>query len=417
MKYGIRQRISSKESTKMNAKYWFFIVSIVLMGLILGACIPNFFAAPVTSDFDAASTAIAQTITARQTEAFIQTLQAELTRVAQPTQPVNTATPQAPTATAAANTPTSVPPTATNVPPTPVPPTPTATPIPCYWAKFVNDVTVPDGTDYYPGDKFTKTWRLKNYGTCTWASDVDLVFTDGNAMSGPAVVDLNKTVYPGETIDVSVELVAPSTKGSYTGYWMLRSNNGVLFGLGPYQNKAFWVQIDVVKKIEIDPDKPLDFAASYDAATWRSTKGSITPNGNYDYTNGSVLYTSSPKIEKDRQEDEPSLVMIPSDGTGGMISGEYPAVNIKEGDHLMALLACGNDQPKCDAMFQINYSVNGGTTKNLGSWTEAYEGNWTHVDIDLSDLAGKSVKFTLLVSNNGSSKDDRVVWVAPMIVR
>src|SRR5512143_3278895 len=40
----------------------------------------------------------------------------------------------------------------------------------CDWAQFVADVTVPDGTSYAPGTTFTKTWRLKNIGSCTWTT-------------------------------------------------------------------------------------------------------------------------------------------------------------------------------------------------------------------------------------------------------
>jgi len=38
----------------------------------------------------------------------------------------------------------------------------------CDRAQFISDVTVPDGTTFAPGATFTKTWRLKNSGTCTW---------------------------------------------------------------------------------------------------------------------------------------------------------------------------------------------------------------------------------------------------------
>ena len=30
----------------------------------------------------------------------------------------------------------------------------------CYWAQFVADVTIPDGTNFAAGTAFTKTWRL-----------------------------------------------------------------------------------------------------------------------------------------------------------------------------------------------------------------------------------------------------------------
>ena len=48
---------------------------------------------------------------------------------------------------------------------------PTNTPSPCNNAVFVSE-TVPDGTEYDVGESFTKTWRLKNVGTCTWPLEI-----------------------------------------------------------------------------------------------------------------------------------------------------------------------------------------------------------------------------------------------------
>jgi hypothetical protein len=147
--------------------------------------------------------------------------------------------------------PTQVPPTQvppTQVPPTQVPPTqiPPATPISyCNWLKFVDDVTVPDGSNFSAGETFTKIWRLKNTGTCAWTTDTKLVFVSGSQMSGPTVAALPGYVAPGQMVDVSVTLTAPSRPGSYTGYWMLRSSDGTVFGTGVRADTAFYVDIDV----------------------------------------------------------------------------------------------------------------------------------------------------------------------------
>jgi hypothetical protein len=48
---------------------------------------------------------------------------------------------------------------------------PPLSPVPvsrCDAAAFVSDVTYPDGSDVTLGSTFTKIWRLKNVGTCTW---------------------------------------------------------------------------------------------------------------------------------------------------------------------------------------------------------------------------------------------------------
>ncbi len=108
----------------------------------------------------------------------------------------------------------------------------------CDSIQFVSDVTIPDHTKIKPDAVFTKTWRLRNPGSCTWSTGYSLVFSSGNAMGGPATQALTSSVVPGSTIDISVDLTAPHTLGSYTGNWGLRNASGQVFGL-------FWVIIEV----------------------------------------------------------------------------------------------------------------------------------------------------------------------------
>ena len=144
-----------------------------------------------------------------------------------------------------APTQTSVSATATPLPP-PSTPLPTATAVSyCDWVIFVRDVTIPDGTEFAPGETFTKTWRLKNRGTCTWTADYMLVFTSGDSMGSTTSVRLPGNVAPGQSVDVSVTLTAPARRGDYVGYWMLRNPSGLLFGYGEKANQAFYVDINV----------------------------------------------------------------------------------------------------------------------------------------------------------------------------
>ncbi|MCX6064403.1 MAG: NBR1-Ig-like domain-containing protein [Chloroflexi bacterium] len=135
-------------------------------------------------------------------------------------------------------------PTATNLAPTETPtqtPTQTVTSVPCNQVAFVEDVTYPDDTVIVTSKSFTKTWRFKNTGSCTWTSGYQLVFTQGDKMSGPDSQPLtNGTVPPNGTVDVSVSLVSPSSEGTFRGYWKMRDPQGVTFGL---KSGAFWVQI------------------------------------------------------------------------------------------------------------------------------------------------------------------------------
>ena len=118
-------------------------------------------------------------------------------------------------------------------------------PAACDRAQFVADVTTPDGTVYAPGQGFTKTWRLKNIGACTWTTFYAMVFDTGDKMGGPDLVNLPQTVVPGKTVDVSVNLTAPNTSGSYRGFWRFQNANGVRFGIGSDATKSWWVDIKV----------------------------------------------------------------------------------------------------------------------------------------------------------------------------
>ncbi len=108
------------------------------------------------------------------------------------------------------------------------------------------DITIPDDTIMQPGQSFTKTWRLVNNGTCKWTRLYAVVFFSGNPMGAHQTNYLNAEVLPGQSIDVSVEFIAPFEPGMYQSNWMLQSQAGELFGLGPNGDAPFWVRIHVV---------------------------------------------------------------------------------------------------------------------------------------------------------------------------
>jgi hypothetical protein len=107
-------------------------------------------------------------------------------------------------------------------------------------------VTIPDGTKFNGGEAFTKTWQFKNIGTCTWDTSYTLVFDTGELMSGPASVSLPGSIAPGQQVDLSVTLVAPSANGTYRGYWRLRNGAGTFLPItSGYNGKSFFVEIQV----------------------------------------------------------------------------------------------------------------------------------------------------------------------------
>lgn len=215
----------------MRRKVFAWSGLFALLGM--AACAAFNPAATPTPALEAVYTAAAQTVAAVLTQSAPL---ATLTSPATPT-PLHTATPAAqPTGASTGVT-------------TPAPATEQAasspTPAPCLQAAFVRDVTLPDGTIVSPGEKLTKTWRLRNIGSCAWTPDFSLIFVQGALMQAPLEVPLGVVVFPGEEADLSVPLVAPTTPGTYRGDWRLRSAGGEVFGVGPGQ-QSFWVEIQVV---------------------------------------------------------------------------------------------------------------------------------------------------------------------------
>jgi hypothetical protein len=96
-------------------------------------------------------------------------------------------------------------------------------------AAYAGDVTIPDGTEIPPGKSFVKTWRIRNTGTCAWEADTKLVFSSGDQMNGPSSVAVGP-VAPNSGAQVSVNLVAPSTPGTYKGNWQLQAPDGTGYG-------------------------------------------------------------------------------------------------------------------------------------------------------------------------------------------
>lgn len=224
-------------NTKPLTRLW-----LAFLVLALAACNFRSQAEPTQTQTDpgAVMTAAAQTADARMTEMLSVTATPE---PATPTPEAGTPTPS-PTATSA-STAQILQPTATTAAGT-TPGGDTGVQASGDRAEFVADVTVPDGENFNPNESFVKTWRLQNAGTTTWTTAFSLIFTSGAPMGSTTSVNLPQEVPPNSTVDISVNLTAPSDSGNYRGYWNLQNANGQTFGVGPTAQEAIWVDINVV---------------------------------------------------------------------------------------------------------------------------------------------------------------------------
>lgn len=108
--------------------------------------------------------------------------------------------------------------------------------------RFVEDVTIFDGTQLAPGTEFTKIWRLRNNGTVPWPQHTQLVRVGGDDLgAGNAInLEIQEQGYPvNEEIDAAVDFVAPMQPGRYVSYWRLMAPSGQKFG------QRVWVLIQV----------------------------------------------------------------------------------------------------------------------------------------------------------------------------
>jgi hypothetical protein len=99
----------------------------------------------------------------------------------------------------------------------------------CNNLRLLRDETIPSGTVFKPGEKFTKTWKVENNGTCDWVYLYRLVFLSGNNMDGNPP-GLGKVIPPGKWTQLSISLTAPTKSGSYNGYWRFGDQSGNMFG-------------------------------------------------------------------------------------------------------------------------------------------------------------------------------------------
>lgn len=196
------------ERSKMKQK----VIYILLVGiLMLTAC--------GSSDADATPTLGPEAI---QTQA-IETFSAVLTQtaLAAPTQtPSSTPT----------MLPTFAPATTSAVGTLPVvPQTTISATASCYQLRFVSDVTIPDNTQLAPGQSFTKTWKVKNTGSCAWEAGFKFTFVGGEQMSGTTYT-LPSSVAANADLDISIPMVAPAKTGALRGNWRMQTAGGTYFG-------------------------------------------------------------------------------------------------------------------------------------------------------------------------------------------
>ena len=223
------------------------------------------------------------------------------------------------------------------------------------------DVTIPDDTKLRPGEAFTKTWRLQNVGTCPWTSDYTLVWFSGERLEAPLEVSLIETVTYAQSVDLSVEMKAPDTEGTYQSNWKLQDPSGTLFGIGPNFDSAFWVRI-IVEGLPLITGTPTATSTITPTATATAgiqVSGSATLElGNlYDLDNNQI---NSGGEDLAYQESDGTHVLAPIDNTGIIVFGSnQPGLNDCQNANLGSDPITVNNLPGSYICYRTNMALPG----------------------------------------------------------
>lgn len=95
--------------------------------------------------------------------------------------------------------------------------------------SYMEDITIPDGTEVKPGEQLDKRWQVRNNGTCDWTEEFTLRIIAGDSLGSPD----SQALYParsGSAAVIRMLLTAPQNSGSYRTAWQAFNPDGKPFG-------------------------------------------------------------------------------------------------------------------------------------------------------------------------------------------
>jgi hypothetical protein len=152
------------------------------------------------------------------------------------------------------------------------------------------------------------------------------------------------------------------------------------------------------------------------SASWKSGAGALPCPGMEGDSRGYVISVSNPKLESGVIDNTSALLLVPQNKYDGYIQGTYPALTVQKGDRFQGTVGCAYGSA-CYVTFRLDYMTENGLQVKYWTWAEKNEGKTYFVDKDLSALAGKKVRFIIMLLATGYATNDIAIWSQPRIVR
>jgi hypothetical protein len=121
----------------------------------------------------------------------------------------------------------------------------------CKYSAYLDAENVPSGKEIPLNHKFTKSWKIRNTGTCDWTPDFSFVcMTNCDNFKAPnAVMLANRNIPPKGTIEIHIDLQAPKgdtfVRKLTTATFFIRGA-GKIIGMQPDGKTPFTVTIKPV---------------------------------------------------------------------------------------------------------------------------------------------------------------------------
>lgn len=169
-----------------------------------------------------------------------------------------------------------------------------------------------------------------------------------------------------------------------------------------------------------------DFQELACQATWTNNGQNLPCPANIyeDNVGGYVSLANESYMEGTILERDSALETHPAfDGRFYGIFGAYPPISIVSGDEFRATIGCrdGVQRNNCDVEFSLEYYDSNGnyvdSTVTGWRWNEIDDGQVHEIRVDLSALAGETVRLVLVVRDNGDPTDDNALWLHPQLWR
>jgi hypothetical protein len=95
--------------------------------------------------------------------------------------------------------------------------------------QFLDDLTIPDGTEVSPGEELIKRWLIRNQGSCNWNTSYSLQLISGLSLGARKIQQL-VPARPATDAIVEIVFTAPDNPGRYNTWWQAYDPDGNRFG-------------------------------------------------------------------------------------------------------------------------------------------------------------------------------------------